>query len=119
MITSLICLLAACVTAAALFRSRSPVVTYDRHADVLYVVRPGVEIVDSLAAETDGFLILNYDDADDVVGVQMLGVSEMPSAFWATHPDRNDLPTDILTALDRWLGASRLRPPARDGERLR
>jgi uncharacterized protein YuzE len=93
-------------------------VTYDRQADVLYVVRRGTEIVDTMPAEHDGWLLVNRDDADDVVGVQLLAASEMPRGFWAVHPDREDLPPDLLEALDRWIGAAHLRPPAREGERV-
>jgi hypothetical protein len=65
-------------------------------------------------AEHDGWLLVNRDDADDVVGVQLLAASEMPRGFWAVHPDREEIPADILAALDRWIGAAHLRPPARE-----
>jgi uncharacterized protein YuzE len=53
---------------AILLRPERPSVTYDRQADALYVVRRGTEIVDTMPAEHDGWLLVNRDDADDVVG---------------------------------------------------
>jgi hypothetical protein len=104
--------------AAFLLRPERPSVTYDRNADVLSVVRRGAEIADTMPAEHDGWLLVNRDDADDVVGVQLLAASEMPRRFWLTHPDREELPPDILDALDRWVMTARLEPPRREGERV-
>jgi hypothetical protein len=103
---------------AVLLRPEQPTVTYDRRADVLSVVRRGAETVDTMPAEHDGWLLVNRDHADDVVGVQLLAASEMPRGFWAVHPDREEIPPDLLAALDRWIGAVHLHPPAREGERV-
>jgi len=78
-------------------------VNYDPDADVLYVRRIGVSIHRSKEAEHDGYLILNMDSQGEVVGAQLLSARQMPASFWATHPDRGAMPSDILGAIDTWI----------------
>jgi uncharacterized protein YuzE len=54
-------------------------VTYDRTVDALYVLFPGKEDVhvtrtDCIAAE----VTIDYDQAGEIVGVEVLGVSTLP-----------------------------------------
>lgn len=78
-------------------------VSYDPDADVLYVWRTGVSFHRSKEAKHDGYLILNMDSQGEVVGVQLLSARQMPASFWATHPDRGAIPSDILGAIDVWV----------------
>lgn len=77
--------------------------SYDPDADVLYVHRIGTSIHRSKEAEHDGYLILNMDSQGEVVGVQLLSARQMPASFWATHPDRDAIPSDILGAINTWI----------------
>lgn len=80
-------------------------VDYDAHGDVLYVFRKGAKVKHSSETPNDGYVIVSYDATEAIVGVTLLGASEMPVAFWPTHPDRGAIPPDLLEALDAWVQA--------------
>ena len=86
----------------AVMRS-SVTVDYDPQGDVLYVRRNNARTKYSMEAPIDGYLILTSDASDAVVAVNLMAASEMPIAYWPTHPDRHRMPADILEALDRWI----------------
>lgn len=77
----------------------------DEENDVLYAKRKGTSSRNSNEAPHDGGLILSYDSRGDVVGITLLAAHEMPSDLWLRHSDREALPSDILSALDTWMGS--------------
>lgn len=78
-------------------------VDYDAHGDVLYVFRKGTKSKHSSETPHDGYVIVGYDAADVIVGVTLLGASEMPVAYWPTHPDREMIPLDLRAEMDAWV----------------
>lgn len=80
---------------------------YDAQADVIYVRSEGARSVTSNEAPSDGHLILSTDASEAVVGTTLMAASEMPADFWCTHPDRGLVPTDLLAAMDAWIGGDR------------
>lgn len=91
------------------FRSASGsivTVDYDAHGDVLYVFRKGYKSKYSDDAPNDGYVIVGYDAADSIIGVTLLAASEMPVAYWPTHPDRELIPLDLRAEMDAWVRAN-------------
>ena len=86
----------------AIMRS-SVVVDYDASADVLYVRRSDARTVNSNDAPNDGYLILSNDATGAIVAAKLMAASEMPVAFWPTHPDRELIPRDVI---DAWVRAN-------------
>jgi len=78
-------------------------VDYDAHGDVLYVFHKGAKAKYSDETPHDGYVIVSYDAADSIVGVTLLAASEMPIAFWPTHPDREMIPLDLRAEMDAWI----------------
>jgi uncharacterized protein YuzE len=78
-------------------------ITLDPAADVLYVKVDQARIADSMCAPHDDLLIFNMDPSGQVVGVQLLGASDLPIVDWVEHPDRSMLPMELLDAIDACL----------------
>lgn len=86
----------------AVMRS-SVTVDYDPQGDVLYVRRNNARTKYSAEAPNDGYVILTSDASDTVVAVNLMAASEMPIAFWPTHPDREMIPLDLRAEMDAWI----------------
>lgn len=89
----------------AVMRS-SVTVDYDPQGDVLYVRRSHVRTKYSVEAPNDGCLVLTSDASDAVVAVKLMAASEMPVAYWSTHPDRDMIPLDLRAEMDVWVRAN-------------
>lgn len=82
------------------------ILDYDSRGDVLCVYRNGAVFAHSSETPHDGCLVLSYDATVASVGVTLIGAS-VNAAFWPTHPDRGEIPPDLLAALDAWIVGER------------
>jgi len=89
----------------AIMRS-TVVVDYDSQGDVLYVRRSDARVTNSNEAPSDGYLILSNDATGAIVAAKLMAASEMPVAFWPTHPDRELIPLDLRAEMDVWVRAN-------------
>lgn len=85
------------------------VLKYDNMADVLYVRLNNAPIAYSSESPNDGNLIINYGFKRNVVGIQMLAVSELEFFDWLEHPDRQLFATDLLVIIDEWMKSNIVR----------
>lgn len=85
--------------------------------EVISVRRAGVTITSCRDAASDGYLFLDLDESALVVGARLVAANEMPLEHWLRHPDRAELPGDLLAELDRLIREAeteRLKPAACD-----
>jgi hypothetical protein len=76
------------------------VVWVDSNREVVSVRRAGARVVTSRDAQHDGYLYLDLDEREQVVGVRLVAANEMPPEYWMKHPDRCEIPPDLLAKLD-------------------
>jgi len=78
-------------------------IDYDYHNDVLYLKRQEAQIVNSQECDNDSEIVRNYDEDGNVVGLIFLGPNVITASNWSEHPDRNELPEDMVEVLDDWI----------------
>ena len=77
-----------------------PIVDYDKAVDVLYVRRPDVVVKYSRECEFDDGVIYSYDKDKNLVGLIILGITELPLMLQnKPHPDIYVLPEDLKQAV--------------------
>jgi|GEM_PF-4221186 len=54
-------------------------------------------------SQEDNHIMLERDATGQIVGVDVLGASDLKTSIWSRHPVRHDIPAEILGELDRWL----------------
>lgn len=81
----------------------SPRVWVSPSGDVIAVHRADVNVGTSREARNDSYLFLDLGVSGHVVGARLVAANEMPAKFWLVHPDRDELPNDILQELDEAL----------------
>ena len=86
------------------YRHEKLLASVDSTGEVISVRRRNSAIVSSRDAAHDGYLFLDLDASSNVVGARLVAANEMPLEYWLQHPDRAELPGDILTAFDELLG---------------
>lgn len=79
------------------------VTTLDEVRKVLYVREFDAYPFTSREAPRDGGLILSYDRAGAIIGVQLIDPEALRGKPWQQHPDRELLPADLLALLDEEL----------------
>lgn len=77
-------------------------IDYDDYNHVLYIKRKDAQIVNSKECE-DAFIIKNYDQEENIVGIICIDPDGCGASEWAQHPERNQLPEDIVEILDNWI----------------
>jgi hypothetical protein len=67
--------------------------------DIVYVRRRNTTVFRSREGHNDSMVVFDLDKAGIIVGVQVL----LPDNIrWKDHPDRQDIPSDLLAELDLW-----------------
>lgn len=79
------------------------IVRFDSVLDVLAATRAGAAVVRARPSKSDGRLILRLDSGGAVVGLEILGPTEIRPQFWREHPDRHILPPELLSEVDAWM----------------
>lgn len=72
----------------------------DPTGEVISVRRQDVNVTSSRDAAHDGYLFLDLDGSKHVVGARLVAANQMPPDYWSHHPDRAELPDDILAKFD-------------------
>jgi hypothetical protein len=73
---------------------------YDGISDVLYLKFEDERIKNSQECPNDGYLILNFNEKHETIGMIFIGLTELDSKEWFTHPDRSLIPFEFLEYLD-------------------
>lgn len=76
---------------------------FDDSLDVLSAWFVNARVVRARTAATDAHIVLKLDSDGHIVGLELLGPSELRPAFWRSHPARTELPADLLSDVDAWL----------------
>jgi hypothetical protein len=71
--------------------------------DVFSAKLADVRVVRARPSRTDSRLIFKLDDRGKVVGIELLSPTDLPERSWRAHPDRDQLPTELLSEVDAWL----------------
>jgi uncharacterized protein YuzE len=91
---------------AAEARSRPRVlIVFDDLVDVVSAHFADTRAARVSPAPADNHMLLEFDTAGNVVGVEIQGTADLVPDHWRRHPDRSFLPQEIATELDRWLTA--------------
>ncbi len=80
------------------------IINYDIANDVLYVKLPGGKIVRSTTADGDDFVILNFDEHGEVVGLQLLEISDMGINRWRDcFGEADGIGEELHGAVSKWI----------------
>lgn len=76
-------------------------VVWDAEGDVLYARFSDCKVVTRHESDFDTELILEYDDARKIVGLVLIGINVLGSA-WKTHPSRDIMPEALREVVDHY-----------------
>jgi len=76
---------------------------FDDVLDVLTARLADARVVRARPSRTDSRLVLKLDASGHIVGIDLLGPTEMRPSFWRSHPDRASFPRPLLSEVDQWL----------------
>lgn len=80
-------------------------VNYDVCGDVLYVKMKDTVIKNSQHPEGDSFVIFNYNDNGEIVGLQLLDFSEATETYW--NQFKTEVPPVLFSAVLNWIGSEK------------
>lgn len=71
--------------------------------DVMSAKLKSAHVVRARPSRADTHVIFKVDASDCVVGLELLGPTDMTRSTWYRHPDRDRFPPDLLSEVDAWL----------------
>ncbi len=75
----------------------------DSTKEIIEVHRKNSVTQTTVGAANDPYLYLALDSTQAVVGAKLVAANEMPLVYWAKHPDRGQIPEDILSKMGELL----------------
>ncbi len=78
------------------------VVTLDKFNDVLYVKKENSKILHSNPVPGDNFVIINYNNKEDQVGLQIIEISLMTADLWEKH-FKDDISEELFESVQKYL----------------
>lgn len=75
----------------------------DSLTGVLYAEVPGKTWY-THCAETDTQLIIGQNEQGEIIRVILLDAESLTKTEWLNHPDRDQIPKEMLKAIDSWTG---------------
>ena len=80
-----------------------PQINYDAMTDTLSVSRNGEQHHTVCPAVHDSHILLSLTAENECIAVEVMGAKAIVPERWWTHPDRSEIPLDLLTEIDMWV----------------